>query len=91
MQLFFRIKVPQIVGTIIVVWTLITVLVLKVFDIVFVLTNGNWNTEVLANYLFRKIFNDLDWGVGSASAIILLLLLLPIMIWNVRNVRKEMS
>ncbi len=90
-QLFFRIKVPQIVGTIIVVWTLITVLVLKVFDIVFVLTNGNWNTEVLANYLFRKIFNDLDWGVGSASAIILLLLLLPIMIWNVRNVRKEMS
>ena len=91
LQLFFRIKVPQIVGTIIVVWTLITVLVLKVFDIVFVLTNGNWNTEVLANYLFRKIFNDLDWGVGSASAIILLLLLLPIMIWNVRNVRKEMS
>ena len=91
LQLFFRIKVPQIVGTIIVVWTLITVLVLKVFDIVFVLTNGNWNTEVLANYLFRKIFNDLDWGVGSASAIILLLLVLPIMIWNVRNVRKEMS
>ena len=91
LQLFFRIKVPQIVGTIIVVWTLITVLVLKVFDIVFVLTNGNWNTEVLANYLFRKIFNDLDWGVGSASAIILLLLLMPIMIWNVRNVRKEMS
>ncbi len=91
LQLFFRIKVPQIVGTIIVVWTLITVLVLKVFDIVYVLTNGNWNTEVLANYLFRKIFNDLDWGVGSASAIILLLLLLPIMIWNVRNVRKEMS
>ena len=90
-QLFFRIKVPQIIGTIVVVWTLITVLVLKVFDIVFVLTNGNWNTEVLANYLYRKIFHDLDWGVGSASAIILLLLVSPIMIWNVRNVRKEIS
>ena len=90
-QLFFRIKVPQIVGTIVVVWTLTTVHVLKVFDIVFVLTNGNWNTEVLANYLFFKIFNDLDWGVGSASAVILLLLVLPIMIWNVRNVRKEIS
>ena len=89
-QLFFRIKVPQIAGTIIVVWTLITVLVLKVFDIVFVLTNGNWNTEVLANHIFRKLFNDLDWGVGSASAIILLLLVLPIMIWNVRNALKEM-
>ena len=89
-QLFFRIKVPQIVSTIVVVWTIITVLVLKVFDIVFVMTNGNWNTEVLANYLFRKLFQDLDWGVGSASAIILLLLVLPIMIWNVRNIRKEM-
>ena len=89
-QLFFRIKVPQIVSTIVVVWTIITVLVLKVFDIVFVMSNGNWNTEVLANYLFRKVFQDYDWGVGSASAIILLLLVLPIMIWNVRNIRKEM-
>ena len=89
-QLFFRIKVPQIVSTIGVVWTIITVLVLKVFDIVFVMSNGNWNTEVLANYLFRKLFQDYDWGVGSASAIILLLLVLPIMIWNVRNIRKEM-
>ena len=90
-QLFFRVKVPQIVGTIVVVWTLITVIVLKVFDIVFALTNGNWNTEVLANYVFRKIFSDLDWGVGSASAIILLVLVMPIMIWNVRNARKELN
>ena len=89
-QLFFRIKIPQIVSTIVVVWTITTVLVLKVFDIVFVMTNGNWETEVLANYFFRKLFHDLDWGVGSASAIILLLLVLPIMVWNVRNVRKEM-
>ncbi len=90
-QLFFRVKVPQIVGTIVVVWTLITVLVLKVFDIVFALTNGNWNTEVLPNYVFGKIFSDLDWGVGSASAIILLGLVMPIMILNARSARKEMS
>ena len=90
-QLFFRVKVPQIVGTIVVVWTLITVLVLKVFDIVFALTNGNWNTEVLPNYVFGKIFSDLDWGVGSASAIILLGLVMPIMILNARSARQEMS
>ncbi|MDO5605553.1 MAG: sugar ABC transporter permease, partial [Paracoccus sp. (in: a-proteobacteria)] len=48
-QIFFRIKVPQIMGTIAVVWTTITITVLKVFDIVFVMTNGQWGTQVLAN------------------------------------------
>ena len=86
-QLFFYIKIPQIVGTIIVVWTFITVIVLRIFDIVFTLTFSNWNTPILANYLYRKLFNDLDWGVGSASVIILLLLVTPIMIWNVYKVR----
>jgi alpha-glucoside transport system permease protein len=86
-QLFFHIKIPQIVGTIIVVWTFITVIVLRIFDIVFTLTFSNWNTPILANYLYRKLFNDLDWGVGSASVIILLLLVTPIMIWNVYKVR----
>jgi alpha-glucoside transport system permease protein len=69
------------------VWTIITVIVLRVFDIVYTLTFSNWNTPILANYLYRKLFNDLDWGVGSASVIILLLLVTPIMIWNVYKVR----
>ena len=86
-QLFFRIKIPQIVGTIIQQWTFITVIVLRIFDIVFTMTFSNWNTSILANYLYRKLFNDLDWGVGSASVIILLLLVTPIMIWNVYKVR----
>ena len=86
-QLFFRIKIPQIVGTIVVVWTIITVIVLRVFDIVYTLTFSNWNTQILANYLYRKLFNDLDWGVGSASVIILVLLVSPIMIWNVYKAR----
>ena len=82
-QLFFRIKVPQIVGTIIVVWTMLFVVALRVFDIVFTGTYGNWQTEVLANYLYRTLFVDLNSGVGSASVIILLLITLPIMIYNV--------
>ncbi len=56
-QLFFRIKVPQIVGTIIVVWTIITVMVLRIFDIIYTMTFSNWNTAILANYLYRKLFN----------------------------------
>ena len=86
-QLFLRIKIPQILGTIVVVWTLIMVVTLRVFDIVFTMTFGNWETEVLANYLYRTLFVDLDWGVGSASVIILVLLVSPIMIYNVSRNR----
>ena len=89
-QVFFKIKVPQIMGTIVVVWTTITLVVLKVFDIVFALTNGEWETQVLANYMFDKLFRANDWGVGSASAIVIMLLVSPILVWNVINARREM-
>ena len=90
MQIFFKIKVPQIMGTIVVVWTTITLVVLKVFDIVLAMTNGQWGTQVLANYMYDKLFRSFDWGVGSASAMVIMLLVTPILIWNVWNVRKEM-
>ncbi|MCY0149961.1 sugar ABC transporter permease [Hoeflea sp. G2-23] len=89
-QIFFKIKVPQIMGTIVVVWTTITIVVLKVFDIVFAMTNGQWETQVLANYMYDKLFRANDWGVGSASAMIIMLLVTPILVWNVINARKEM-
>lgn len=90
-QVFFKIKMPQISGTIVVVWTTITLVVLKVFDIVFAMTNGQWETQVLANYMYDKLFRANDWGVGSASAMIIMLLVSPILIWNVYNARKEMK
>jgi len=89
-QVFFRIKVPQIMPTIVVVWTTITLVVLKVFDIVFAMTNGQWETQVLANYMFDKLFRANDWGVGSAAAMVIMLLVTPILVWNVWNARKEM-
>lgn len=89
-QVFFKIKMPQISGTIVVVWTTITLVVLKVFDIVFAMTNGQWGTQVLANYMYNQLFVALDWGVGSASAMMIMLLVSPILIWNVYNARKEM-
>ena len=89
-QIFFKIKVPQIMPTIVVVWTTITIVVLKVFDIVFAMTNGQWETQVLANYMYDKLFRANDWGIGSASAMIIMLLVTPILVWNVYNARKEM-
>jgi alpha-glucoside transport system permease protein len=65
--------------------------VLKVFDIVYAMTNGHWGTQVLANYMFDKFFRGNDWGVGSAAAIVLMLLVTPIMVWNVKHARKEMQ
>lgn len=90
LQIFFRIKVPQILPTIVVVWTTITLVVLKVFDIVFAMTNGQWETQVLANYMYDKMFRANDWGVGSAAAMVIMLLVLPILVWNVASARAEM-
>ena len=90
LQVFFKIKVPQIMGTIAVVWTTITIVVLKVFDIVFVMTNGQWGTQVLANLMYDWMFRGTpDYGRGSAIAIILMILVTPIMIWNIVNARRE--
>ncbi|HIC65798.1 MAG: carbohydrate ABC transporter permease [Paracoccus sp. (in: a-proteobacteria)] len=89
MQVFMKIKVPQIMGTIAVVWTTITIVVLKVFDIVFVMTNGQWGTQVLANLMYDWTFRASDYGRGSAVAMILMVLVTPIMVWNIRNARRE--
>ena len=88
-QIFFRIKVPQIMPTVVVVWTTITITVLKVFDIVLAMTNGQWETQVLANYMYDKLFRSLDWGVGSASAMVIMAMVTPILVWNVISTRRE--
>ncbi len=89
-KIFYRIMVPQIMGTIIVVWTTITVLVLKVFDIVLTMTNGQWDTQVLANLMFDWMFRGGgDFGRGAAIAIVIMLAVLPIMIWNIRQANAE--
>ncbi|MEL6948034.1 MAG: sugar ABC transporter permease [Pseudomonadota bacterium] len=89
-QIFFKIKVPQIWGTIAVVWTTITILVLKVFDIVLAMTNGQWGTQVLANFMFDWMFRGLDFGRASTVALVIMLMVVPIMIWNIREAQKDM-
>jgi len=89
LQIFFRIKVPQIWGSIAVVWTTITILVLKVFDIVLAMTNGQWGSQVLANYMFDWMFRGLDFGRSATIALVIMVLVIPIMVWNIRNAGKE--
>ena len=89
-QIFFKIIIPQIMATIVVVWTTIAILVLKVFDIVLAMTNGQWDTQVLANLMYDWMFRGSgDFGRGSAIAIILMASVVPIMIWNIVRFRKE--
>ncbi|WP_153772018.1 sugar ABC transporter permease [Labrenzia sp. CE80] len=89
LQIFMKIKVPQIWGTIAVVWTTITILVLKVFDIVLAMTNGQWGSQVLANYMFDWMFRGLDFGRSATIAIVIMVMVVPIMIWNIREARKD--
>ena len=87
-QVFFKIKVPQIMPTIVVVWTTITILVLKVFDIVYTMTGGNFGTEILPSYMMSYMFRD-D-GRATAVAFVIMIVVLPVMIWNIRHARAEM-
>ncbi|MEB3288865.1 MAG: sugar ABC transporter permease [Leptolyngbya sp.] len=87
-QIFWRITVPMIRSTILVVATTTILLVLKVFDIVYVMTAGNQGTEVLASRMFKEMFSFRHYGRGSAIAVLLLLAVVPVMIANIREFRQ---
>jgi alpha-glucoside transport system permease protein len=84
-QLFWRISFPLLLPTVSVLITTMLVQVLKIFDIVFVMTNGAYGTEVIANRMYKEMFNYFNYGRASAIAIVLLLLILPMLILNVRR------
>ncbi len=88
-QTFWRVTIPQIAPTIGVVITTLIVLVMKVFDIVKVMTNGNFDTQVLANAMFTRAFNEFNFGEGSALAVLIFLSVLPVMYINIRRMQKE--
>ena len=85
---FFNVTLPQILPTVGVVLTTILVAVAKVFDIVRVSTGGNFGTNVLATDFFDEAFSFLNRGVGSAIAVTILLIVAPVLIFNVYNMQK---
>ena len=89
LQIFWRVIIPMIMPTITVVTTTVIVLVLKVFDIVFVMTGGNLNTDVIASRMIKEMFNYRNFGRGSAIATILLLVVIPVMVVNIRRFRQQ--
>ncbi len=87
--IFFRIMIPQILSTIFVVWTTILITVLKVFDIVLAMTNGDFGTQVLANYMYDMQFTQFDSGYASLLALVMVVAVIPVMVINVRRFLAE--
>jgi alpha-glucoside transport system permease protein len=88
-QIFWRIILPLLRPTVAVVTTTMVVFVLKIFDIVYVMTNGNFSTEVVANRMYKEMFSFFRYGRASAIAVILLLLIIPVMLFNIRRFREQ--
>ena len=88
-QVFWRVTLPQIATTIGVVVTTLIVGVMKVYDIVKVMTNGQFGSQVLANQMFQEAFGFTNRGKGAALAILIFLAVLPIMIYNIRRMQRE--
>jgi len=89
LQIFRRIVIPSIRGSIITVATTILIAILKVFDIVFVTTGGRFDTDVVANRMFQEMIRFRNFGRASVLAVILLLAVVPIMWINIRNLRRQ--
>ncbi len=88
-QIFFKIMIPSIRGTIISVWTTIVIFTLKIFDVVWVMTGGQFGTHVISTQFYRQSFTNHNSGFGSAIAIVLLLAVVPVMIYNLRQFREQ--
>lgn len=86
---FLRVTLPMIRGTVVVVLTTITIGTLKVFDIVRTMTGGNFQTNVIANEMYSQSFRQLNYGQGSALAVILFVGVIPIIWYNLRQLRLE--
>lgn len=87
--IFFKIIIPYISTTILTVTTTIIVFTLKIFDVVMVMTGGQYDTEVVATQFYRQFFMYRNFGYGSTLAIVLLIAVIPIIIINLRQLRKE--
>jgi len=86
---FWKIMVPQILPTITVVITTMIINVLKIFDIVYVMTGGNYGTEVIANRMYIEMYTSFKPGRAAAIAIVLIAVIVPAMIFNIRRFREQ--
>lgn len=88
-QIFRSITLPYVQGTIITVATTVLLGTLKIFDIVQSMTGGNYGTQVIANVQYTQMFRQYNYGRAAAIAIILLIAVLPVMYYNLRQFNKQ--
>ncbi len=88
-QAFFGIIIPYLMSTIITVTTTTAIAMLKIFDVVIVMTGGQYSTEVVATQFYRQFFINRNFGYGSAIAIVLFIAVTPVIFYNLRQLRKQ--
>ena len=88
-QTLTKVTIPMMGSTIAVVATTMIIFALKAFDVVYVMTNGNFGTEVMANRMYKEMFNFTHYGRAGAIAVVLLLAIIPIMLFNIRRFREQ--
>jgi alpha-glucoside transport system permease protein len=88
-QTFFRVVVPQIWGTIVTVFITVVITVMKIFDIVYVMTGGNFNTNVIAVRFINELITNGNAGRAAAIVVMLMIAVIPIMVYQVRHFRAE--
>jgi len=88
-QTFIKIQIPIIMPTIVVVITTMVINVLKLFDIVYVMTGGNFSTVVIATRMYTEMYTNSQYGRGTAIAVILVVLIIPFIIMNIRRFAKQ--
>jgi alpha-glucoside transport system permease protein len=89
LKVFTRVVVPSISSTIVVVTTTVVIVVWKVFDIVFVMTGGQFGTSVVAERMVTEFFTFRNAGQGAALAVVMLLAIIPLMVVNVRRFQEQ--
>ncbi|MGK4580852.1 carbohydrate ABC transporter permease [Kitasatospora sp. HPMI-4] len=89
LRLFWYVTVPMIRTTVVVVLTTVMITTLKAFDIIRTMTGGNFGTQVLANEMYSQSFEQYNIGRGSTLAVILFLAVLPLVAYNIVQLRKE--
>lgn len=88
-KVFWDIMVPMIMPTIIVVLTVMVINVLKIFDIVYVMSGGQFGTEVIANRMYSEMYINDNTGHGTAVALVLIVLLIPFIYINIKRFQEQ--
>ena len=88
-RIFFSIILPQVWGTVLTVFITVLIGVMKIFDIVYVTTNGAFNTDVIGRRFYNEMFTNNNSGYAAAIVVLLMIAIIPVLIYQVRHFKAE--